>query len=131
MPPAKDRTPEQWAEAKYGKKLETSEQSSSSPSAPKGARPQLAQAMGQATQIKFVPRIYTIDYSPILRAAQDASVEFWEWPKDMTLGDFLDTALHLLFMEHGITLAGSTISDEAREALEAQKAQETREPVEV
>ena len=31
---------------------------------------------------------------------------------------FLDTALHFLFMEHGITLAGYTISDEAGEALE-------------
>lgn len=81
-----------------------------------------------AQHLKFVPQVYTISYSPIIRAAQDAAVEFWKWPIDMTLGDFLDTALHLLFREHGITLAGYTISDEARKALEAElKAQETKE----
>ena len=56
----------------------------------------------------------------------------------MTLGDFLDTALHFLFMEHGITLAGYTITDEAQEVLEAerkarevQKAEETKELQEI
>ena len=78
--------------------------------------------MADAQQIRFVPRVYTTDYTPIIRAAQDAAAEFWGWPKDMTLGDFLDTALHFLFMEHGITLAGYTISDEARKALEEDKA---------
>ncbi len=56
----------------------------------------------------------------------------------MTLGDFLDTALHFLFMGHGITLAGYTITDKARETLEAerkareaQEAEETKELQEV
>lgn len=81
--------------------------------------------LANAQELRFVPRVYTTDYSPIIRAAQDASVEFWGWPKDMALGDFLDTALHFLFREHGIILAGYTISDEAREALDAErKAQE-------
>ena len=61
-----------------------------------------------------------------MRAAQDAAVEFLGRPKDMTFRDFLDTALHFLFKEHGITLAGYTISDEARKALEEDKAQEAR-----
>ena len=47
-------------------------------------------------------------------------------PADMSLEDFLDTALHFLFKEHGITLAGYTITDEARKALEEDKARKAR-----
>jgi len=95
-------------------------------------------ALANAQGLRFVPRVYNVTYTPVMRAAQNAAVEFWEWPKDMTLEDFLDTALHMLFSEHGITLAGYTISDEARKALEkereaqgAQEAQETKQPQEV
>lgn len=77
--------------------------------------------LADAQQIRFVPRVYTTDYTPIMRAAQKAAVEFWGWPADMSLENFLDTALHFLFKDHGITLAGYTISDEAREALEAER----------
>lgn len=88
--------------------------------------------LANAQVLRFATRVYNVTYTPVIRAAQDAAMEFWEWPKDMTLEDFLDTALHMLFKEHGITLAGSTISDEAREALEAErKAQGTKELQEV
>lgn len=87
---------------------------------PSGSDIRTTEGLANAQQLRFVPRIYTTDYSPIIRAAQDAAVEFWGWPSDMTLGDFLDTALHFLFKEHGITLAGYTISDEARKALDAE-----------
>lgn len=119
-----------------------SDKSSSSTSAKSSttiAPPQKAtDILANAQELRFVPRVYTTDYSPIIRAAQDAAVEFWGWPRDMTLGDFLDTALHFLFMEHGITLAGYTITDEAQEVLEAerkareaQKAEETKELQEI
>ncbi len=80
--------------------------------------------LADAQQIRFVPRVYTTDYTPIMRAAQKAAVEFWGWRPDMPLGNFLDTALHLFFKEHGITLAGYIVSDEAREALEEQQKKE-------
>lgn len=120
MPPAKDRTKEQWAEAKYGKKPELSERSSS-PSTASKVTPQQPEAMQRAMQIRFVPRIYTIDYSPILRAAQDASIEFWRWPADMSLGDFIDTVLHMFFKEKGITLVGYIVeeTEEERQRREA------------
>ncbi len=86
--------------------------------------------LANAQGVRFVPRVYSTDYSPIMRAAQEAAVEFWGWPSDMTFGDFLDTALHFLFKEHGIMLAGYTISDEAREALQAQKEQREQEVLE-
>ena len=131
MPPAKDRTKEQWAEAKYGKKPELSEQSSSSPSALKGAKPQQAQAMAQAMEIKFVPRVYTIDYSPIIRAGQDAAIRFWGWRPDMPLGNFLDTVIYLFYKEKGITLAGYIVEETEEERQEREAAIKNNQKVEV
>ena len=111
LPPYRQRTAEQKRLSVYAKK-----------GAGANAPPQkTTEVLAGAQEVRFVPRVYTTDYSPIMRAAQEAAVEFWGWPKDMTLGDFLDTALHFLFMEHGITLAGYIISDEARKALEAER----------
>lgn len=123
VPPWSERNDAQKSETRYARKSGGRTQKSDE------ERPvKQTGVLANAQELRFVPRIYTTDYSPIIRAAQDAAVEFWGWPKDMTLGDFLDTALHFLFMEHGITLAGYTISDEAREAIEAKhKAQEAQE----
>ena len=120
MPPAKDRTKEQWAEAKYGRKPETFEQSSAK--ALPSQQSQQSQAMAQAMQIKFVPRIYTIDYSPILRAAQDAAIKFWGWRPDMPLGNFIDTVMYLFYKEKGITLAGYIVEETEEERLEREAA---------
>lgn len=126
MPPWSKRTKEQRRQSTHGKHGQEARTEST------GAPQRTTEVLANAGELRFVPRVYTTDYSPIIRAAQDAAVEFWEWPRDMTLGDFLDTALHMLFLEHGITLAGSTISDEAREALEAEhKARETIKKEEV
>ena len=127
MPPYRHRTVEQKRQSKYAKKDGTTQGGAVAPP----VKP--TDILANAQEIRFVPRVYTTDYSPIIRAAQDAAVELWGWPKEMTLGDFLDTALHFLFIEHGITLAGYNISDEAREALEAEhKTQEIKkEPQEL
>ena len=131
MPPAKDRTKEQWAEAKYGKKLELSEQPSSSPSVRQKASIQQTEAMARAMQIRFVPRIYTIDYSPILRAAQDASIEFWKWPADMSLGDFIDTVCYMFFKEKGITLVGYIVEETEEERLRREESIKNYQKTEV
>ena len=120
MPPFRHRTAEQKKQTKYARKGET-QGGTITPSQ------RTTDILANAQELRFVPRVYTTDYSPIIRAAQDAAVEFWGWRPDMPLGNFLDTALHLLFKEHGIILAGHTITDEAREALEAQKAEEAQE----
>jgi len=115
LPPWDQRTKEQKQQSTYGKHTRGTS------TAGTGASQRTTEVVANAQELRFVPRVYTTDYSPIIRAAQDAAVTFWKWPADMTLGDFLDTALHFLFMEHGITLAGSTITEEARKALEAQE----------
>lgn len=115
MPPAKDRTPEQWAEAKKRKKSRSSNRISTASKAPAAQR---TESLTSAMQISFVPKVYTVDYSPIMRAAQDAAVRFWGWREDMPLGNFLDTVLYLFFKEKGITLAGYIIEETEEERLQ-------------
>ena len=122
MPPAKDRTKEQWAEAKYGKKEEKVQPTAVTPRPPSPTKPiRHTEVMAQAVEIKFVPRVYTIDYSPILRAAQDAAIKYFGWRAEMPLGNFIDTVMFLFFKEKGITLAGYIIeeTEEEREEREA------------
>lgn len=122
MPPYRERTPEQKKQSKFAKKRAATQDGGLSPPV------KTTDVLAKAQEIRFVPRVYTTDYSPIMRAAQDAAIELWKWPTNMELGDFLDTALYILFKEHGITLAGHTISDEARKALEAElEARQTEE----
>lgn len=124
MPPWGKRTKEQQQRSTHGKhKRKVTTGSTSVVALPI----KTTDVLDSAQELRFVPRIYQTDYSPIMRAAQEASVEFWGWPADMTFGDFLDTALHLLFREHGITLAGYTISEEARKALQAEKERREQE----
>lgn len=67
--------------------------------------------LGSAQQIRVVPRVFTIDYTPIMRMAQDASIEFFDWRPDMPLENFLDTILYMFFKEHGITLCGYIVDE--------------------
>ena len=62
-------------------------------------------------QINVVPRSFTMNYTPIMRAAQDAAIKFFKWRQDMPLENFLDTCLYLFFFEKGIQL-GAYIVDE-------------------
>jgi len=109
MPPAKDRTKEQWKIAKYGNKPEavvTAGKGGKTPTQIKSI-----DILAQATQIRLVPRIYTIDYTPIMRAGHQAVHELWGWPTDMTLGEILDTIIHTFFKDRGVTLAGYIIEE--------------------
>lgn len=108
MPPAKHRTKEQWRIAKYGNKPETV------PVGKGGRTPtqiKPAEILAQATSLRLIPRIYTIDYSPIMRSAHQAVHELWGWPTDMTLGEILDTILHTFFKDRGVTLGGYIIEE--------------------
>jgi len=74
-------------------------------------RVQQTSILAEAQEIRVVPRMYTMDYSPIMRAAQDAATKFWGWRPDMPLGNFLDTVLFLFFQEKGITLCGYIVDE--------------------
>jgi len=68
--------------------------------------------LADAQTIRVIPRVYTMDYSPIMRAAQEAAIRYWGWRQDMPLGNFIDTCLYLFFEEKGITLCGYIVSEE-------------------
>lgn len=67
--------------------------------------------LSQTQQIRVVPRVFTMDYTPIMRAAQDAATKFFNWRPDMPLENFIDTCLYLFFFEKGITLCGYIIDE--------------------
>lgn len=115
MPPANERTQEQWQQAKYGKKPEIGGKSSGKSSTAGKTTSRPIDNIAGAVQVKFVPRVYTIDYSPILRMAQDAAIKYFGWRDDMPFGNFLDTVIYLYFKDKGITLAGYVVEENLQE----------------
>jgi len=115
MPPWKERTPEQIEEAKHGRRKKAKGGDGANTPA------KTTDVLAEAQQIKFVPRVYTADYTPIMRMAQDAAVRYWGWRPDMPLENFIDTCLYLFFKEKGIILGGYIVEEEALETLEEQK----------
>jgi len=128
MPPASERTPEQWKEARYGRNMEKTVKSEKpkSTSKPGGAKP--IEVAASAMQLRFTPRVYTIDYSPIIRIAQNAAIKYWGWRTDMPLGNFLDTVIFLYFKEKGITLAGYIIEETDEEKTQRETAVASYKP---
>ena len=114
MPPWNERTAEQKKESRYAKKKDRP--SSSTVSATSSRQ---TEVLAQAVELKFVPRIYTIDYSPVIRMAQDASRAVWGWP-ELPLGDFLDTIIYRYFSRCGVILAGFIV-DETKGEQEARE----------
>ena len=104
LPPWDERTQEQKQSSRYAKKSDKGKARSDS-AARVTTDPSIAQ------EIKFVPRVYTADYSPIMRAGQAASQREWGWRNDMPLGTFLDTVIYHFFLEHGIRLAGYIVEE--------------------
>ena len=116
MPPWAGRTPEQKALTQHSTKKERKERKEQPHT--EAIRP--TEIIAQATQLKAIPRVYTFDYSPVMRAAQDAVIFLWGWP-EMGLGDLIDTIFHMFFESKGVKLASFTIdeTEEEREEREA------------
>lgn len=64
-----------------------------------------------ANEIRFTPRVFTCDYTPIMRTAQEAAVREWGWNSNMKFDNFLDTILHTFFKDRGIILTGYVRED--------------------
>ena len=127
MPPAAERTPEQRIQAKKNSQNLRKKARSEKKSVPHSQEPthssklppasSITRTVASAQQVQFVPKTFVTDYSPILRAGQQASIDVWGWPKSTSLGDFLDTVVYHFFAEHGITLAGYIIEETEEEKL--------------
>lgn len=112
MPPWEQRTDEQREESKESRRRDL----------PKGAKSNISNVsvrntdiLAGAQELKFVSRVYTLDYSPIVRMAQEAAVRYWGWPANLPLGDFLDTAIYRYFRSCGIQLLGIIIDETPEE----------------
>lgn len=101
MPPVKDRTTEQKKASVYGKRKTDGATETTKTT-----------ELSAAQQVKFVPRVFTCDYTPVMRAAQEAAIREWGWRSDMPLDNFLDTVLHIAFKDRGIILAGYIVERE-------------------
>ena len=71
----------------------------------------ITENLSEASEIKFVPRVYTATLSPILQTAFVAAQRVWKWRADMPFINFLDTCIYNYFKEHGITLAAFVVDD--------------------
>ncbi len=111
MPPALERTSEQQKSVQFAARLKHK--------AERTTTTQLTNYSGHAMQIKFVPRIFTCTYTPIMRMAQECASREWKWRGDMPLENFIDTIMYHFFKDRGITLAGYIV-EKAGEAVRAQ-----------
>jgi hypothetical protein len=104
MPPYVQRSKEQLYESNYGKKSAKAFES-------KNAPVRTTDVLMQAAELKFVPRVYTTTYTPIMMQAQDAAVKYLGWRSNMPLENFLDTVLFFAFKQWGITLGQYTVDE--------------------
>lgn len=116
LPPWNQRTKEQKLASRYGKKKQ--KDSDEGTKRPDTSRP--TAVLADATQLKFVPRVFSCDYSPIMMAGQQAAQKLWAWPS-MPLNDFLDTVIYKFFKRCGVTLTGFIIEETEEERIEREK----------
>lgn len=110
-PPAAQRTQQQKTAAEKESRMKRK----AAKEATKLSVTQFTSNLASAQQIQFVPRIVTVDFSPIMRAAYDCARNLWGW--DMDFGDFLDTWLYNSFKEHKVTLNTYTVDETEEERL--------------
>jgi len=118
MPPWRERDKSQKDETRYGKRRTSAGDGS------KQAPPTQRQTdvIEDASQVKYIPRIYTTDFTPIMRAARAFVVSEWGWRPDMPLQNLIDTIFYFFFKDRGVTLAGYIINEEAKAEIEAYQA---------
>jgi len=141
LPPDAERTPEQKAEVarvseENRKKREEEKKKGGKDSSTKVTKTtqQVAQrartdVLMEATSFRLMPKVYEAPLSPIMIGAREAATNVWGWPKDMSLGDFLDTWLYHSFKAFGITLNTYTVDETVEEESERLRAQEQAEEV--
>lgn len=72
---------------------------------------QMTTVLGDATQLRFTPRFFSVNLTPILQQAPVVAKKEWDWP-EMTLEDFLDTIVYHFFKDRGIRLGAYIIETE-------------------
>jgi hypothetical protein len=114
MPPYLQRTQEQRHETTIGKRVEKIQVDGKIVKAREIPSTRTTDILAQASEVRFVPRIFTTTYTPIMMQAQDAAVKYFGWRANMPFENFLDTVIFLYFREHGIRLGEYNVDDSLR-----------------
>jgi len=128
MPPWEQRTDEQKQRSVFGRKsIPTSGKDGGKDGGGRKDVPaRTTDILAHATQLRLVPRVFTCDYTPVMRAAQVAASEVWKWP-DMPFEDFVDTILNMFFKSRGIILTGYIIQEGAEVFTEQESTEKVQE----
>jgi len=67
-----------------------------------------------ASQIRFVPRVFTCGLTPIMLLGYEVARHKWGWRENMPFENYLDTVIYHYFFEHGTKLQAAVeiISEE-------------------
>lgn len=85
--------------------------------------------LGDATQLRFVPRVFTTDYTPVMMMAREIVINKWGWRPDMPFQNLIDTIFYHFFDDRGYKLTGYIISEEAQKELDEINAEKEKQEV--
>lgn len=105
MPPFDERSKDQKAASTYALKKKAGET---------GGAVRQTEIIADATSVKFVPRVLTASFTPIMLSGMTAAQRVWGWRQDMPFENFLDTIIVNFFRDRGIELAAFVIQDPAQ-----------------
>jgi hypothetical protein len=88
-----------------GKKPESSTKSSGTEKLTRDSS-NITNDLSRAQIFRFTPKVFTCDFTPVMRAAREAVTNEWEWPPDMPFEEFVDRIFLTFFKDRGITLPG-------------------------
>ena len=103
MPPWTQRTPQQQAASLYSKRNQKTSDN-------RIINTRSTDVLSSASEIRFIPRIFSTTYTPIMHQAQDASIRWFGWPQ-LAFEDFLDTVLVKAFKMWGVELGTYKVAD--------------------
>lgn len=66
----------------------------------------------EAARVRFIPKEFVLEASPILFQAMEVAVNEWHWPAEMTPQDFLETYIYRTMDQLGYVLHGYVKKDE-------------------
>lgn len=65
----------------------------------------------EAARVRFIPKEFVLEASPILFQAMEVAVNEWHWPAEMTPQDFLETYIYRTMDQLGYVLHGYVKKD--------------------
>lgn len=83
--------------------------------------------INEATELKFIPKVFTIPFTPTMQQALHIFYNVLKWPKEWPIEDVLDTALWKYLYEHGIEIGVYKIDEKVLAQLQGNGEKEPEE----